>query len=83
MIFTQKGYKASRTREIGEEAGTNLALLNYYFGRTLSDVWGNLLRLAIFALILNSWAIVSYRERMSIKLLKHNSNPTFYWDKSR
>ncbi len=30
-IFTQKGYAATRTREIAEEAGTNLALLNYYF----------------------------------------------------
>lgn len=31
-IFTQKGYAGTRTREIAEEAGTNLALLNYYFG---------------------------------------------------
>lgn len=30
-IFTQKGYAASRTRDIAEEAGINLALLNYYF----------------------------------------------------
>lgn len=31
-IFTRKGYAATRTRDIAEEAGTNLALLNYYFG---------------------------------------------------
>ncbi len=31
-LFTQKGYAATRTREIAEEAGANLALLNYYFG---------------------------------------------------
>ena len=31
-LFTQKGYAATKTREIAEEAGTNLALLNYYFG---------------------------------------------------
>lgn len=31
-LFTQKGYAATRTREIAGEAGTNLALLNYYFG---------------------------------------------------
>lgn len=31
-IFTQKGFAATRTRDIAEEAGTNLALLNYYFG---------------------------------------------------
>lgn len=30
-IFTQKGYAAARTRDIAEEAGINLALLNYYF----------------------------------------------------
>ncbi len=31
-LFTQKGYAATKTRDIAEEAGTNLALLNYYFG---------------------------------------------------
>lgn len=30
-IFTQKGYAGARTREIAEDAGINLALLNYYF----------------------------------------------------
>lgn len=30
-IFTQKGYAATRTRDIAQEAGVNLALLNYYF----------------------------------------------------
>lgn len=30
-LFTQKGYAATRTRDIAEEAGINLALLNYYF----------------------------------------------------
>lgn len=30
-IFHQKGYAATRTRDIAEAAGVNLALLNYYF----------------------------------------------------
>jgi AcrR family transcriptional regulator len=30
-IFTKKGYAATRTRDIANEAGINLALLNYYF----------------------------------------------------
>src|SRR4051812_36042236 len=30
-VFTQKGYAATRTRDIAEEAGINLALLIYYF----------------------------------------------------
>jgi AcrR family transcriptional regulator len=30
-LFTKKGYAATRTRDISEEAGINLALLNYYY----------------------------------------------------
>ncbi|MDR1455168.1 MAG: TetR/AcrR family transcriptional regulator [Tannerella sp.] len=30
-VFQKKGYVAARTRDIAEEAGINLALLNYYF----------------------------------------------------
>ncbi|MBW8362895.1 MAG: TetR/AcrR family transcriptional regulator [Kaistella sp.] len=30
-IFTEKGFSGTRTRDIAEEAGINLALLNYYF----------------------------------------------------
>ncbi len=30
-VFTKKGFAATRTRDIAEEAGINLALLNYYF----------------------------------------------------
>ena len=29
-VFMKKGYAATRTRDIAEEAGINLALLNYY-----------------------------------------------------
>lgn len=31
IVFTKKGYAATRTRDIAEESGINLALLNYYF----------------------------------------------------
>ncbi|GIL23875.1 MAG: TetR family transcriptional regulator [Bacteroidota bacterium] len=31
VVFHKKGYAATRTRDIAEEAGINLALLNYYF----------------------------------------------------
>jgi AcrR family transcriptional regulator len=30
-LFTKRGYAATRTRDISEEAGINLALLNYYY----------------------------------------------------
>lgn len=31
VVFHKKGFAATRTRDIAEEAGMNLALLNYYF----------------------------------------------------
>lgn len=31
VVFYKKGFAATRTRDIAEEAGINLALLNYYF----------------------------------------------------
>lgn len=30
-VFSKKGYSATRTRDIADEAGINLALVNYYF----------------------------------------------------
>lgn len=30
-VFRAKGFKATRTRDIAEEAGVNLALINYYY----------------------------------------------------
>lgn len=30
-VFTQKGFAGTRTRDIAQEAGTNLALVSYYF----------------------------------------------------
>lgn len=30
-VFTEKGFSGTRTRDIAEEAGINLALLNYYY----------------------------------------------------
>ena len=30
-VFMKKGFSATRTRDIADEAGINLALLNYYF----------------------------------------------------
>jgi len=30
-VFTKKGFAATRTRDIAEESGYNLALINYYF----------------------------------------------------
>ena len=53
-IFHEKGFAATKTRDIAEEAGINLALLNYYFRskeklydiimlETIQDFFGNIL----------------------------------------
>ncbi|MCQ2607811.1 MAG: TetR/AcrR family transcriptional regulator [Bacteroidales bacterium] len=31
IVFKQKGFKEARTRDIAEQAGVNLALINYYY----------------------------------------------------
>lgn len=41
-VFTRKGYAATRTRDIAEEAGINLALLNYYF-RSKEKLFGQVM----------------------------------------
>nr|WP_315028669.1 TetR/AcrR family transcriptional regulator [uncultured Chryseobacterium sp.] len=54
IVFYKKGFAATRTRDIAEEAGINLALLNYYFRsktklfeiimiETMSDFFKNLM----------------------------------------
>jgi AcrR family transcriptional regulator len=39
IVFTKKGYAAAKTRDIAQEAGINLALLNYYF-RSKENLFG-------------------------------------------
>lgn len=38
-VFTEKGYAATRTRDIAEASGYNLALINYYF-RSKENLFG-------------------------------------------
>lgn len=48
-IFTAKGYAGTRTRDIAEEAGINLALLNYYF-RTKEKLFEQVMKVKIVLL---------------------------------
>ncbi|HBG58494.1 MULTISPECIES: TetR/AcrR family transcriptional regulator [unclassified Proteiniphilum] len=64
-LFTQKGYAATKTREIAEEAGTNLALLNYYFGSK-----ENLFKKVVqekFSILLGALGPVLSDEQISLK----------------
>lgn len=48
-VFTAKGYAGTRTRDIAEEAGINLALLNYYF-RTKEKLFEQVMKVKIILL---------------------------------
>ena len=48
-VFTEKGFSGARTRDIADEAGINLALLNYYF-RTKEKLFEQVMKVKIFLL---------------------------------
>lgn len=48
-VFTEKGFSGTRTRDIAEEAGINLALLNYYF-RTKEKLFEQVMKVKIILL---------------------------------
>lgn len=64
-LFTQKGYAATKTREIAEEAETNLALLNYYFG-SKEKLYKKVVQ-EKFKMLLGAIAPVLWDERISIE----------------
>ena len=64
-LFTQKGYAATKTREIAEEAETNVALLNYYFG-SKEKLYKKVVQ-EKFKMLLGAIAPVLWDERISIE----------------
>ena len=60
-VFTQKGFAATRTRDIADKAGINLALLNYYF-RSKEKLFGQIMIEQKTALIGRIYPIVSNTE---------------------
>ena len=57
-VFTEKGFSGARTRDIAEEAGINLALLNYYF-RTKEKLFEQVMKVKIILLFGQIIPIVS------------------------
>ena len=57
-VFTEKGFSGVRTRDIAEEAGINLALLNYYF-RTKEKLFEQVMKVKIILLFGQIIPIVS------------------------
>lgn len=64
-VFHKKGYAATRTRDIAEEAGINLALLNYYF-RSKEKLF-NIIILETISGFMNNITIVLNDENSSLE----------------
>lgn len=64
-VFHRKGYAATRTRDIAEEAGMNLALLNYYF-RSKEKLF-KIIMLETMQLFFNSLATVVNDDTTTLK----------------
>ncbi|MGC4234628.1 MAG: TetR/AcrR family transcriptional regulator [Niabella sp.] len=64
-VFHKKGYAATRTRDIAEEAGINLALLNYYF-RSKEKLFDIIMLETVFGFMQNM-AMVLNDEKSSLE----------------
>lgn len=87
-VFTKKGYAATRTRDIAEEAGINLALLNYYFRskeklfelimmEKLSSFFGTIVPVLNDTSLSLDEKIISVSERYANMLMEHPDLPLF------
>jgi len=65
-VFHKKGYAGTRTRDIAEEAGINLALLNYYF-RSKEKLFGIIITETMKAFFQNLTVILN-DENSSLEL---------------
>ena len=57
-VFYKKGFAATRTRDIAEEAGINLALLNYYF-RSKQKLFDLIIIEALFRFVQNIQTVLN------------------------
>src|SRR3954468_13817719 len=64
-VFHKKGFAATRTRDIAEAAGINLALLNYYF-RSKEKLF-NLIMMETFSGFIKSIIIIFNDETTSLE----------------
>lgn len=64
-VFYKKGFSATRTRDIAEEAGINLALLNYYF-RSKEKLF-EIIMLETFSAFVQSMTVILNDENTSLE----------------
>ncbi len=73
-VFIRKGYAATRTRDIAEESGFNLSLINYYF-RSKEKLFDIIIKEHFQSFIQGVMSIVNNREtsiRQKIQLIINN-----------
>lgn len=64
-VFTEKGFEGTRTRDIAEKAGINLALLNYYF-RSKEKLFEQVMKIKVVLLFGKIFPILS-NEKTSLE----------------
>ena len=64
-VFTEKGFAGTRTRDIAEKAGINLALLNYYF-RSKEKLFEQVMKIKVVLLFGKIFPILS-NEKTSLE----------------
>ena len=64
-VFTEKGFAGTRTRDIAEKAGINLALLNYYF-RSKEKLFEQVMKIKVLLLFGKIFPILS-NEKTSLE----------------
>ena len=64
-VFTEKGFTGTRTRDIAEKAGINLALLNYYF-RSKEKLFEQVMKIKVVLLFGKIFPILS-NEKTSLE----------------
>lgn len=64
-VFTEKGFSGTRTRDIAEKAGINLALLNYYF-RSKEKLFEQVMKIKVVLLFGKIFPILS-NEKTSLE----------------
>lgn len=65
LVFYKKGFAATRTRDIADQAGINLALLNYYF-RSKAKLF-ELIMLETFSGFIESMRLILNDEKTSLE----------------
>lgn len=73
-VFIRKGYAATRTRDIAEESGFNLSLINYYF-RSKEKLFDIIIKEHFQSFIQGVMSIVNNREtsiRQKVQLIINN-----------